>query len=64
MAFDVTLPFDSTVPDSFNPAAIALYGGNANPVARVRKVALFEGMDEFGRLQPLLGTAEPLRLSG
>jgi FtsP/CotA-like multicopper oxidase with cupredoxin domain len=22
-------------------------------------VALFEGMDEFGRLQPLLGTAEP-----
>ncbi len=26
---------------------------------RMRKVALFEGMDEFGRLQPLLGTAEP-----
>ena len=26
---------------------------------RLRKVALFEGMDEFGRLQPLLGTAEP-----
>ncbi len=26
---------------------------------RLRKVALFEGKDEFGRLQPLLGTAEP-----
>jgi len=26
---------------------------------RTRKVALFEGMDEYGRLQPLLGTAEP-----
>jgi FtsP/CotA-like multicopper oxidase with cupredoxin domain len=26
---------------------------------RLRKVALFEGMDEFGRLQPLLGTAGP-----
>jgi FtsP/CotA-like multicopper oxidase with cupredoxin domain len=32
---------------------------NTNDVDRVRKVALFEGMDEFGRLQPLLGTAEP-----
>jgi FtsP/CotA-like multicopper oxidase with cupredoxin domain len=28
-------------------------------VDRTRKVALFEGTDEFGRLQPLLGTAEP-----
>jgi FtsP/CotA-like multicopper oxidase with cupredoxin domain len=27
--------------------------------ARVRRVALFEGTDEYGRLQPLLGTAEP-----
>ncbi|MGB5304752.1 MAG: multicopper oxidase domain-containing protein, partial [Gammaproteobacteria bacterium] len=25
-----------------------------------RKLALFEGTDEFGRLQPLLGTAEPV----
>ena len=29
------------------------------PSTRTRKVALFEGKDEFGRLQPLLGTAEP-----
>jgi FtsP/CotA-like multicopper oxidase with cupredoxin domain len=28
-------------------------------VVRTRRVALFEGTDEFGRLQPLLGTAEP-----
>ena len=28
------------------------------PVARTRKLALFEGTDEFGRLQPLLGTAQ------
>ena len=26
---------------------------------KTRKVALFEGKDEYGRLQPLLGTAEP-----
>jgi len=26
---------------------------------RVRKVALFEGRDEYSRLQPILGTAEP-----
>jgi spore coat protein A len=31
----------------------------AGMVTRTRKVALFEGKDEFGRLQPLLGTAEP-----
>ncbi len=58
MAFDVVLP-DSGVPDGFDPNAIAAYGGNAEPVTRVRRVALFEGKDEYGRLQPLLGTAEP-----
>ena len=57
MAFDVANVLN--VSDSFVPAEIGSYGGNTNPVARVRKVALFEGMDEFGRLQPLLGTAEP-----
>jgi FtsP/CotA-like multicopper oxidase with cupredoxin domain len=59
MAFDVVLPFDGAVPDVFDPAAIGPYAGNDNHVKRIRKVALFEGMDEFGRLQPLLGTAEP-----
>jgi len=59
MAFDVVLPLDGAVADSFVPAVNGSYDGNNNPVNRVRKVALFEGMDEFGRLQPLLGTAEP-----
>jgi FtsP/CotA-like multicopper oxidase with cupredoxin domain len=58
MAFDVVVP-TSDVPDSFDPSVIAHYGGTTGSVTRTRKVALFEGMDEYGRLQPLLGTAEP-----
>ena len=57
MAFDVVLPLDASVPDA-SPTGI-----NFGPVipapTRLRKVALFEGKDEYGRLQPLLGTAEP-----
>jgi FtsP/CotA-like multicopper oxidase with cupredoxin domain len=57
MAFDVALPLDTAVPD------VSPTGINFGPVVpaptRLRKVALFEGTDEFGRLQPLLGTAEP-----
>jgi len=30
------------------------------PVTRTRKLALFEGTDNHGRLQPLLGSAEPV----
>ena len=57
MAFDVVLPLDTAVEDvspsfSYGPSV------SATPT-RTRKVALFEGMDEYGRLQPLLGTAEP-----
>ena len=54
MAFDVVQPL-SAVPDTFNPGAIGSYGGNTAAVTNTRKVALFEGLDEFGRLQPLLG---------
>jgi FtsP/CotA-like multicopper oxidase with cupredoxin domain len=57
MAFDVVLPLDPEVPD-VNPAGIA-FGPVVPTPTRLRKVALFEGMDEYGRLQPLLGTAEP-----
>jgi FtsP/CotA-like multicopper oxidase with cupredoxin domain len=57
MAFDVNQPLDTAVPD------VTPVGINFGPVVptptRTRKVALFEGKDEFGRLQPLLGTAEP-----
>jgi len=60
MAFDVVEPLDTSVPDAFDPANIAAsdarYGGNGANVDNVRQVALFEGKDEFGRLQPLLGT--------
>lgn len=59
MALDVTLPLDVTVPDRFDPSVIGHYDGNQEPVTTTRKVALFEGTDEYGRLQPLLGTAEP-----
>jgi spore coat protein A len=59
MAFDVVLPLNGAVADAFNPSSIGQYAGNSGTVTRTRKVALFEGMDEYGRLQPLLGTAEP-----
>ena len=57
MAFDVVLPLDTAVPDA-SPTGIA-FGPVVPTHTRLRKVALFEGLDEFGRLQPLLGTAEP-----
>ena len=69
MAFDVDLPFDGAVADvSPTSGALATYatareaaylGYQLGTEDRIRKVALFEGTDEFGRLQPLLGTAEP-----
>lgn len=68
MAFDVNQPL-SNVPDAtVNTAALTTYaagrstaysGYQLDTVDRTRKVALFEGTDEYGRLQPLLGTAEP-----
>ena len=62
MAFDVEVPFDSSVPDTSIGAGSYLGGGVSvdAPVTRTRKLALFEGSDNHGRLQPLLGTAEPV----
>ena len=57
MAFDVVLPVDSEVLDA-TPTGIS-FGPTVGTPTKLRKVALFEGKDEFGRLQPLLGTAEP-----
>jgi len=55
MAFDVNQPL-SAVPDDFDPDNIGTYAGNGNELTHpARKVALFEGLDEYGRLQPLLG---------
>jgi FtsP/CotA-like multicopper oxidase with cupredoxin domain len=58
MAFDVVVPL-SGVPDGFDPTVLPGYGGVANSTA-TRRLALFEGTDEFGRLQPLLGTVDGL----
>jgi spore coat protein A len=55
MAFDVVVPLNTDVEDNFNAGNLPGYGGVANG-ATTRRVALFEGTDEFGRLQPLLGT--------
>jgi FtsP/CotA-like multicopper oxidase with cupredoxin domain len=58
MAFDVANSQD--VLDAFNPGTFAGPSHvNDNGVTRTRRVALFEGNDEYGRLQPLLGVAEP-----
>jgi FtsP/CotA-like multicopper oxidase with cupredoxin domain len=57
MAFDVMVVPNEY--DGFDPKNVQVYQKNRDKVDRVRKVALFEGMDEYGRLQPLLGTAEP-----
>jgi spore coat protein A len=60
MAFDVLSDL-SSVPDNFDPAQFqSNYSTNQNPVDKTRKLVLFEGTDEFGRLQPMLGTAEPV----
>ncbi|RUM93576.1 MAG: spore coat protein A [Thiothrix sp.] len=58
MAFDVNQPLGE-ISDNFNPSIISHFSGNTNSVDNIRKVALFEGRDEFGRLQPMQGTAEP-----
>lgn len=61
MAFDVVVPRDPSVPDNFSRDRFDSgekrwnYAGNKKNPKVVRKVALFEGLDEFGRLQPLLG---------
>ncbi len=63
MAFDVVLNLDDATTaadlpfqtDAYNPAAIDFPSTVPTPDAPVRQVALFEGKDEYGRLQPLLG---------
>ncbi|MCB0284654.1 MAG: multicopper oxidase domain-containing protein [Calditrichaeota bacterium] len=58
MAFDVILPLSNVADPAINLGAYN-YPAALPAATRLRKVALFEGRDEFGRLQPLLGTAEP-----
>jgi Multicopper oxidase len=60
MAFDVNMPLDTSVADNYQPNL----SRETPPLGyaradRVRRVGLFEGRDEYGRPQPLLGTVEP-----
>ena len=58
MAFDVVLPISSVA--DVAPTGINFPSHKITAETdKTRKVALFEGKDEYGRLQPLLGTAEP-----
>ncbi|VAW57633.1 Multicopper oxidase [hydrothermal vent metagenome] len=60
MAFDVELPFNPNILDTYIGSGVLKGGGIPFAKAsKVRKLGLFEGSDEFGRLQPLLGVAEP-----
>jgi spore coat protein A, manganese oxidase len=64
MAFDVALDLNASVPNDFDGSAIAFsqsYVYDSVTPTRVRKLALFEGRDQYNRLQPLLGTVEPGR---
>ena len=64
MAFDVILADNAATAvaglnpqdDQFDASTINVPSTVPVPNAPVRQVALFEGKDEFGRLQPLLGT--------
>jgi spore coat protein A, manganese oxidase len=58
MAFDVINAFDASVPDDFDPDIVRSSSDMPEP-SRTRKVGLFEGKDQYGRLQPLLGAVEP-----
>ncbi|MBY5162979.1 multicopper oxidase family protein [Salsipaludibacter albus] len=58
MAFDVVVPLALHVPDVFDHDAIAAPPPVPAAATTTRRVALFEGRDQYGRLQPLLGTAE------
>jgi spore coat protein A len=64
MAFNVgtmvTDAVNNSIPATLRPAPITPADiTKGDPVAKTRKLALYEGMDDRGRLQPLLGLAEP-----
>lgn len=63
MAFDVSLDLDKDVEDKFIlPLEYPKvpYAGADGESSYTRRVALFEGLDEYDRLQPLLGTVKKL----
>lgn len=61
MAFRVTRPLNPMVPIATLPTNLRPISGPVptfGPAVRTRKLLLFEGIDEYGRLQPLLGTTD------
>jgi spore coat protein A len=59
MAFDVTESFDASIPDDFDVDLQDIEFEDEVEPDNVRHLGLFEGHDQFGRLQPLLGTIGP-----
>jgi spore coat protein A, manganese oxidase len=57
MLFDVSLEFDASVPDDYQFATTT--NPDIGSAVRTRRLGLFEGKDQYGRLQPLLGTVDP-----
>jgi spore coat protein A, manganese oxidase len=58
MLFNVSLHLDVSVPDDYDFATTTT-NPVLGPATRVRRLGLFEGTDQYGRLQPLLGTVDP-----
>ncbi|WP_232058433.1 multicopper oxidase domain-containing protein [Nibribacter ruber] len=58
MAFSVTLPLNKAYPLTFLPATFNKPLAKMPPATKTRKLILFEGEDEYGRLLPMLGTME------
>lgn len=58
MKVKVSLPFDDSVSEASVDASTVLRDDITPPsqTGATRKLVLFEGLDDFGRLQPLLGT--------
>lgn len=64
MAFDVVLPLNGSVADEWQDPGVVAIEEMTSP-DNVRRLGLFEGHDQFGRLQPLLGTIdEPKDIHG
>jgi FtsP/CotA-like multicopper oxidase with cupredoxin domain len=57
MAFDVIKELDDSVEEKV--PSLPSFQSPTLSANRTRRVGLFEGTDEFGRLQPLLGTIDP-----
>ncbi|MFV2056250.1 MAG: multicopper oxidase family protein [Thiohalomonadales bacterium] len=62
MAFDVTKSLKTSIPDKFSHRykLRGSFTGIKQNAVKTRKLGLYEGTDDHGRLMPMLGTAEPV----